>query len=679
MRIWLGAGALVLTAAVVVSVATATGGETGLNRLNRIATPVPGPSTGAAHGPAAGAVKLVAYPSCAQMVAGLRQQTAKNVTTWGISQPAYAMAASGGAAKSSAPAEDAAAPAPDHSTTNVHEAGVDEPDSVKTDGNRIVTVSRGVLRVVDTATRKVTASLTLVDEQQAWGPADLLLHGDRALVILPGGIASKGAPYPMPGQSTSTYVLVDLSGRPKVLGSISPRGSYLDARMVGSTVRLVVRSQPHIMFPQLTGRISEQQQLAHNRSAALRAPIDAWLPSYQVTGADGSSVTHTVPCGQVRHPVDYTGTSMLTIFTIDLSDQAAGFKNTSPISLAADGDTVYASTTSLYVTSNPRAYISGVAIAMPAQGVPNVALPRAATPPILPPRPGKPVAERTEIYRFDISGTGAPRYVASGKVAGRLLNQYSLSDFDGYLRIATTTGTALANEPGQSSASSTSTSSVYVLRSDTLAKVGEVDGLGKHQRIYSVRFIGPVGYVVTFEQMDPLYTLDLRDPTSPRVAGQLELTGYSAYLHPAGDGRMIGIGQDATTQGRRIGLQVSLFDVSDPAHPRRLAHLVKQDYTSGAEFDPHAFLYWPESGTAVLPINTWQDGQYDVGALVLKVADSAITVKATVDHPLMSPNSPQGGITRALMVGNTLWTLSDAGLMASSAGTFARQAWIPLN
>ncbi len=677
MRIWLPAGALVLTAAVVVSIATATGHETGPTRPNRTAVP-PAP------GPAAFAVKLVAYPNCAQMVAGLRQQTAQNVTPWGIVQPNYAME-DGGVAKNAVPSAQgaAAAPAaaPDHSTTNVHEAGVDEPDIVKTDGNRIVTVTRGVLRVIDTATRKVTASLTLADEQQQWGPADLLLHGDRALVILPGGIASKGAPYPMPGmpgQSTSTYVLVDLSGRPKVLGSISPRGSYLDARMVGSTVRLVVRSQPHIMFPQLTGQISEQQQLAHNRAATLRAPIDAWLPSYQVTGAGGSRVTHTVPCGEVRHPVDYTGTSMLTIFTVDLSDQATGLENTSPISLAADGDTVYATTTSLYVTSNPRADVGGVRITLPAQGRPNGTLPPAATTPILPRKPDKPVAERTEIYRFDIAGTGAPRYVASGKVAGRLLNQYSLSDYDGYLRIATTTGTALANEPGQSSASSTSTSSVYVLRSDTLAKVGEVDGLGKHQRIYSVRFIGAVGYVVTFEQMDPLYTLDLRDPTSPRVAGQLELTGYSAYLHPASDGRLIGIGQDATAKGRPTGLQVSLFDVSDPAHPTRLAHLVKPNYTSGAEFDPHAFLYWPESGTAVLPINTWQDGQYNAGALVLNIADSAITVKATVDHPLTSPNSFQGGITRALMVGNTLWTLSDTGLMASSAGSFTRQAWIAL-
>ena len=260
-----------------------------------------------------------------------------------------------------------------------------------------------------------------------------------------------------------------------------------------------------------------------------------------------------------------------------------------------------------------------------------------------------------------------------------MLNQYSLSDYQGYLRIATTSGTAIANEPGQNSGSSTSTSSVYVLRADTLAKVGEVDGLGKHQRIYSVRFIGPVGYVVTFQQMDPLYTLDLRDPTAPRIAGQLELTGYSAYLHPAGDGRLIGIGQDATVQGRPTGLQVSLFDVSDPAHPKRLAHLVKANYTSAAESDPHAFFYWPESGTVVLPTDNWQDGVSGARALVLKVTDSTVALTASLTHPVSSANSYQGGITRALMVGDSLWTMSEAGFLVSDANTLHRQDWISLN
>jgi uncharacterized secreted protein with C-terminal beta-propeller domain len=179
--------------------------------------------------------------------------------------------------------------------------------------------------------------------------------------------------------------------------------------------------------------------------------------------------------------------------------------------------------------------------------------------------------------------------------------------------------------------------------------------------------------------MDPLYTLDLGDPEAPRVAGQLELTGYSAYLHPGADGRLIGIGQDATVQGRPTGLQVSLFDVSDPAHPRRLAHVVEPTDSSAAESDPHAFLYWPSSGMLVLPDNSWRAGQYTARALVLKVTDSGVAVEATIEHPSTSPAGYDQGISRALVVGNSLWTLSDAGLLVNDAGTLSRQAWIPLN
>src|SRR5439155_18081685 len=99
------------------------------------------------------------------------------------------------------------------------------------------------------------------------------------------------------------------------------------------------------------------------------------------------------------------------------------------------------------------------------------------------------------------------------------------------------------------------------------------------------------------------------DPAAPRVSGSLELTGYSSYLHPAAGDRLIGVGQEATERGRPVGLQVSLFDVSDPSSPQRMARLVKTDFQSNSEWDPHAFLYWPQTGTAILPVKSWQGGQ----------------------------------------------------------------------
>ena len=668
MRIWIRVAVLLVATAVVASIAASTSDE---HKANPPLVP----------GGLAGGVQLVAYTSCSDMIAGLRRQTGQNVGPYGIGQPGGGpiMAADGRMAPAAPNAygaeSKAAQAAPEHSTTNDHEAGADEPDLIKSDGNRIVTVENGVLRVVDAATRKVTGSLKLTASEQPWGTSNLLVQGDRALVIVNQDMVEPmSTPGPMrPFAAGTKYVLIDLSGQPKILGSLTPNGSYIDARLVGSTVRLVVRSQPDIVFPQWTGNSTQQDQLKRNRAAVRKAPLRAWLPRYQVIDANGTASTRSVPCERVSHPVDYTGTSMLTVYSVDL---AKGLDDTSPISLAADGDTVYGTTTSLYVTSNPRWWITpmfGGPMA-PDQGAPNQGV---AVSPTVPKAPKLP-AEQTEIHRFDITGSGAPRYVASRKVAGRLLNQYSLSDFDGYLRVATTSGNAIADEPGQSHTSSTSTSSVYVLRADSLAKVGEVDGLGKDQRIYSVRFIGPVGYVVTFQQMDPLYTLDLRDPTAPRVAGELELTGYSAYLHPAGDGRLIGIGQEATTHGRPTGLQVSLFDVSDPAHPRRQARLVQPDNASGAETDPHAFLYWPKSGLAVLPVNDWSGGQQSPGALVLHISDSGIVVKGTITHPTSAADPYRAGVTRALVIGDDLWTLSGSGLMVSDAASLDRQAWVSL-
>ena len=122
-----------------------------------------------------------------------------------------------------------------------------------------------------------------------------------------------------------------------------------------------------------------------------------------------------------------------------------------------------------------------------------------------------------------------------------------------------------------------------------LTRIGSVSGLGKGERIYAVRFMGERGYVVTFRQVDPLYTLDLSDPTAPKVVGELKIPGYSAYLHPVGDNLLLGIGREGS------GVKASLFDVSNMAAPTQVAQLMFGSGNTAVEFEPHAFLYWAPS------------------------------------------------------------------------------------
>ncbi len=242
------------------------------------------------------------------------------------------------------------------------------------------------------------------------------------------------------------------------------------------------------------------------------------------------------------------------------------------------------------------------------------------------------------------TGRGAPpRYLATGEVEGTLLNQFAMDEHDGRLRVATTTepvwgpvggpadGTVDAvpqsaenwgRTPARTPARAVRRESfVTVLEQsgDRLVRVGRVGGLGPEESIRSVRFLGPVGYVVTFRQTDPLYVVDLSDPKAPRVAGELKIPGYSAYLHPVGPGLVLGVGRDGTRSGQILGLQMSLFDVSDPARPRRVSQVALPGSWSDAEGDHHAFTY--AGGTAFVPFarESFARGRTTVDAGVVAV------------------------------------------------------------
>jgi uncharacterized secreted protein with C-terminal beta-propeller domain len=225
-----------------------------------------------------------------------------------------------------------------------------------------------------------------------------------------------------------------------------------------------------------------------------------------------------------------------------------------------------------------------------------------------------------------------------------------------------------------------------VLKQDgaALTQVGRVGELGKGERIYAVRFLGDVAYVVTFRQVDPLYTVGLSDPEHPRVLGSLDLLGYSAYLHPVGDGLLLGVGQAANEQGRTQGTQVSLFDVSDPKNPTRLSNkTVGNGSSSSVEYDPHAFLWWEPAKLAVLPLQIYDynsdTGTSDVfsGAIGFHARKAdGVTEAGRASHPKDQYGSA-AVVERSLVIGDRLFTVSSAGVLASELGSFADQGFAP--
>ncbi len=203
----------------------------------------------------------------------------------------------------------------------------------------------------------------------------------------------------------------------------------------------------------------------------------------------------------------------------------------------------------------------------------------------------------TDLHAFAIAPGERTEYVASGTVRGSLLNQFSLDEYEGYLRVISTD-----SSPWDESNQSETSLVVLQEQNDRLAIVGEVGGLGKGETLFSARLMDDIGFAVTFRQTDPFYVLDLSEPTNPRISGELKIPGVSTYLHPIGDRMVLGLGQDATEDGRTTGLKLSLFDVSDPTDPREVSVWTLPDSYSPAEHDHRAFQMF--GSTAIVPVRT---------------------------------------------------------------------------
>jgi uncharacterized secreted protein with C-terminal beta-propeller domain len=272
----------------------------------------------------------------------------------------------------------------------------------------------------------------------------------------------------------------------------------------------------------------------------------------------------------------------------------------------------------------------------------------------------------TQIHAFDVSDAAQARYLGSGTVIGGILNQWSMSEQDGVLRVASTTDDPTKTFEGGPAAGQSYVTTLAV-QAGALTQLGRVGDLGKGQKIYGVRFIGDNGYVVTFRQLDPLYVLDLSDPAHPTVKGALEMPGYSAYLHPVGDHLLLGVGGSADDQGHRTGAQISLFDVSNPSSPRRIASVAIPNGFTATENTSLAFLWWQPASLAVIPM-------FDESGS--RLAAYHVTASGIENAGAITHGDQWSSALRAMVAGDKVYGVFEGGIRTATLDGLTPLGWL---
>jgi Beta propeller domain len=501
------------------------------------------------------------------------------------------------------------------SGTNNQVAGVDEADFVKNDGQYLYIVANGALRILKAWPASAAA---LVSKVAISGePRKLFVEGDRAIVYVaepPAPTTSaSGAPPSSSyggrsgectygydcvpsGDGTSTKIVVfDIANRaaPVKLREISLSGSLLSARRIGDAVHTVVVDPPVAVdglewYPKdLTcdGSMTPAQAKAaalqayqalraQNLAAIAAANVQALLPSFKEGGAPA------VPgCSGYFRPSLAEGRSFTTLFSVDV---AGGAPTTATV--VSDPGVVYASETGLYMSVPHTRHDGGGWYDSMSDD-----------------------KHASTVHQFRVGATSSlTGYVASGIVKGRVLNQFSLDEWQGHLRVATTSGHTPAPDVH-------STMTVLARQGNKLVQTGRVDQIAPTEDIRSVRFDGSRGFVVTFKKTDPLYVFDLGDPGAPSIAGELKIPGFSTYMHMMDAQHLLTIGYDADDQGSFAwftGVRLQIFDVSDMKNPK-LSHaeIIGTRGSSSEALTNHlAFNYFAPKHLLALPMTICEGG-----------------------------------------------------------------------
>jgi len=587
-----------------------------------------------------------------------------------------------------------------HTGTNNQVAGVEEADIIQTDGKHIYTIHGRELLIIKTWPAPQTAIVARHRLDAGARPREVFVNRDR-LVILSAGHSNK---------TRITVIDITRRSQPRVVKELELGGRLGQTRMIGRSLYLVTTSPlrlPRAVHQAITnvdwsplnstngwdptrpgGAAAAVAEIRSRLSRRIRQVLDPrdverLLPKAWVIGPGGQAG----PAQAMHRPQDLfvptvgSQPGLLSLTRLDLDH--FDLKSTG---VMAHGSKVYASGRSFYVAQSANRWWGS-----------------------------RGTVQSTRIHKFSLgAGERAPAYAASGTVRGTLLNSFSMDEHNGHLRVATTETSRRrwsrrrgrwGRRPGRwvrrRPTFTRGGNHIHVLaqKGASLEVVGSVTGLAKGERIYSARFLGDEGYIVTFRRTDPLFTIDLSDPRRPRVMGELKVNGFSSYMHPLGRRTLLTIGQDATSTGRQTGVHLQIFDVSDLTNPRRTHHhrlnIGSGRSWSQAQSNHHAFTYDPKSGVVAFPLTLrdYRNPENNFVGLMLVAADpwAGLREIGRIDHGNLTQTRPgqpciinaaghcaprraRRGLRaprmrRSIIIDSYIYSLSDIGLKVNALRT----------
>lgn len=535
----------------------------------------------------------------------------------------------------------------DYSKTNTQVQGVDEADIVKTDGTYIYYLTNEKLTIINTENATQMKEMSTIKFDETFTPEEIFLNNDKIIVIGKRYEYDKterkigiDEDYLYPNYMDKTYTSAKLYNvkdkiNPTLERTVEVEGDYLTARMIGSNVYIASNKYMYYAYICNTYKSTELNE-------------DDFKPHYLDTATSNETKSINFDC--IYYIPEFEDTNYLNIVAFNITNnQEANVE-----SYLGAGEEIYASKENLYVTKTKYDYE----------------------------RKNK-TSITTEIYKFNLNNANCT-FAKAGDVPGSVLNQFSMDECNGYFRIATTDSTSWNSE--------SNTNNLYVLN-ENLETIGKIEGLAKGERIYSVRFMGNRAYMVTFVETDPLFVIDLSNPTTPTVLGELKIPGYSKYLHPYDETHLIGIGEDTEVvnygYGDRVvtnGMKMAMFDVTDPNNPQELYNVKIGEKGTYSEllYNHKALLFSKEKNIIAFPISI-TDNDYKVtfqGAIVYGVSlEKGFELKTKISNSATDYDRyySRNRVERIIYIKDTLFTLSNGLIKAVDLNTFETKGSIELN